>query len=70
MTQITVSQSTLCCDFEQVGRARQGLREVLRRYWRRYQSRQDLFAMTDYQLRDLGLTRDQVTREAIKPFWR
>lgn len=70
MTQMTASQSPLCCDFGEVTQARKGLGELLRRYWQRHKSRQQLFALTDYQLRDLGLTRDQVVREAIKPFWR
>jgi len=32
-------------------------------------SRQDLTALTDNQLKDIGLTRQQVNQEARKPFW-
>lgn len=70
MTNMSVSQSPLCYEYEEVAKARKTMTEVMQRYWRRLRSRQQLFSLTDYQLRDLGLTRDQVTREAIKPFWR
>jgi uncharacterized protein YjiS (DUF1127 family) len=39
--------------------------------WReRAVQRRDLAALTDDQLRDVGLTRHQARREAAKPFWR
>lgn len=70
MTQMSISQSPLCCELEQVASKRRSLISLLRHYWQRHQSRQTLHYMSDHQLRDLGLTRDQVIREAIKPFWR
>jgi uncharacterized protein YjiS (DUF1127 family) len=62
--------TTLCCDFEDVRQVRHGLGLTLRRFWHRHHSRQQLLSLTDTQLRDLGMTRDQITREALKPFWR
>lgn len=32
-------------------------------------SRQDLASLGDEQLRDIGLTRDQVAREIARPIW-
>ena len=32
-------------------------------------SRQDLAYLSDVQLRDIGLTRDQVTHEIARPIW-
>ncbi len=32
--------------------------------------RQDLAELEDRQLRDIGLTRDEIRRECGKPFWR
>ena len=32
--------------------------------------RQDLAELEDHQLRDIGLTRDDIRRECSKPFWR
>jgi uncharacterized protein YjiS (DUF1127 family) len=37
---------------------------------RRLRDRRDLAAMSDYSLRDIGLTRNDVDWEARKPFWR
>ena len=37
---------------------------------RRLRDRRDLTAMSDYSLRDIGLTRNDVDWEARKPFWR
>jgi len=38
--------------------------------WRhRARSRAELARMSDYDLRDLGLTRAEVARESAKPFW-
>lgn len=36
----------------------------------RRRSRRALAELSDMQLRDIGLTRDQADREAEKPFWR
>ncbi|WP_245514982.1 DUF1127 domain-containing protein [Jiella endophytica] len=41
--------------------------------WRwtcRHRQRRDLSDLSDWQLRDLGLTRDEAEEEARKPFWR
>lgn len=35
----------------------------------RRRSRLDLVALTDDQLRDIGLTPDAARREAMRPFW-
>jgi len=41
------------------------------RNWRhRRQSRATLADMDDRMLRDIGVTREQVQKEARKPFWR
>ena len=36
----------------------------------RRKSRHALSGLTDYQLRDIGVTRSKVWREAQKPFWK
>jgi uncharacterized protein YjiS (DUF1127 family) len=36
----------------------------------RVQSRHVLAMLSDHMLRDIGLTRDDVDRELLKPFWR
>ena len=36
----------------------------------RVQSRRDLATLSDHILRDIGLTRGDVARELMKPFWR
>ncbi len=49
------------------------LRSVLGllRHWReRAYSRRRLCELDDHILRDIGLTRDEVLREAARPFWR
>lgn len=38
----------------------------LQRLWRR---REELRDLSDAQLRDVGLRRDQIEREARRPFW-
>lgn len=35
----------------------------------RYRQRRDLMAMPDHLLKDIGVTREEVYREARKPFW-
>jgi uncharacterized protein YjiS (DUF1127 family) len=37
---------------------------------RRARGRRELMAKTDRELRDLGITRQDASREATKPFWR
>lgn len=43
---------------------------VLAAWRRRARSRADLARFSDYELRDIGLTRAEVERECLKPFWR
>ena len=38
-------------------------------FWRRLATRQALLRLTDEQLCDIGLTRDEANREAHHPFW-
>ena len=39
--------------------------------WReRYNSRRDLMRLSDYQLKDIGLSRVDAETEFSKPFWR
>lgn len=39
-------------------------------WYQRAQTRFELESLTEEQLRDVGLDRDDVRREAAKPFWR
>jgi uncharacterized protein YjiS (DUF1127 family) len=50
-------------------RIRGGL-SVLLLWMDRSGQRQDLAELQDHQLRDIGLTRDDIRRECSKPFWR
>jgi uncharacterized protein YjiS (DUF1127 family) len=43
---------------------------ALAEWWRCYRSRRSLASLSDYQLRDIGLTRADQLRECSKPFWR
>ena len=43
---------------------------ILMRWYARIEERRHLLEMSDEILRDAGLSRDQVRREATKPFWR
>ncbi|HTP92027.1 MAG TPA: DUF1127 domain-containing protein [Xanthobacteraceae bacterium] len=36
---------------------------------RRIRSREELYGLSDASLRDIGITRCDVAREASKPFW-
>ena len=36
----------------------------------RRRARQQLAGLSDQMLQDIGITRDQVEREYVKPFWR
>lgn len=53
----------------QVGSAAFYALRVTAQWFRRHQDRRLLTAMDDHQLRDIGLTRDVVVRESLKPFW-
>lgn len=35
----------------------------------RYRTRRALLEMSDHQLRDIGVTREEAWREARRPFW-
>ena len=43
---------------------------LLKRWWRRAPDREDLAAMNEQSLRDIGITRYDAWYEARKPFWR
>jgi uncharacterized protein YjiS (DUF1127 family) len=43
---------------------------IIRRWFMRVESRRELAMLSDYELRDIGLTRNDVDREFMKPFWR
>lgn len=46
------------------------LRGLVAEWLRRIESRRDLAALTDRELRDIGITRVDALSEAEKPFWR
>lgn len=39
-------------------------------FWLRLSTRRALLTLTDEQLKDVGLTREQARSEALRPFWR
>ena len=41
----------------------------IKQYYAVYQQRQELRHLTDEQLSDIGISREQATHEANKPFW-
>ena len=41
-----------------------------RQFWRRVRTRRQLLELSDEQLRDIGISRDQARIEALRPFWR
>ena len=47
-----------------------GLRQVLVRWMQRARTRRQLDALTDHELRDLGLDRSDAFHESVKPFWK
>jgi uncharacterized protein YjiS (DUF1127 family) len=47
-----------------------GLGQIFGLCLRRARTRRQLDALSDHELRDLGLDRGSATREAAKPFWR
>jgi uncharacterized protein YjiS (DUF1127 family) len=46
------------------------VRDTLARWIWRSRYRDELEHLSDRQLRDMGLSRDEVAREVTKPFWR
>ena len=68
--------STLACDMERAQTAslmlqlvRQGA-ELVSIWLRRARSRRDLGELSGDLLLDMGVSRDQASSEATKPFWR
>jgi len=53
----------------QIGEAAFYALRVAAQWFRRQQDRRLLAAMDDHQLRDIGLSREIVMRESLKPFW-
>jgi len=47
-----------------------GLRSLIAEWLHRIESRRDLAALSDRELRDIGITRVDALGEAEKPFWR
>jgi uncharacterized protein YjiS (DUF1127 family) len=47
----------------------QRLETVAHLWLRRRRTRRALAALNDYELRDIGITRDDARRETGKPFW-
>jgi uncharacterized protein YjiS (DUF1127 family) len=43
---------------------------IIRLWFMRMESRRDLATLSDHELRDIGLTRNDVEREPAKSFWR
>ncbi|SDI81079.1 protein of unknown function [Pseudomonas delhiensis] len=41
-----------------------------RQFWRRVRTRRQLLELSDEQLRDIGISREQARIEALRPFWR
>ncbi|WP_447754610.1 DUF1127 domain-containing protein [Pseudomonas nicosulfuronedens] len=41
-----------------------------RQFWRRVRTRKQLLELSDAQLRDIGVSREQAKLEAMRPFWR
>jgi uncharacterized protein YjiS (DUF1127 family) len=51
-------------------RALRRVPHIIRLWFTRVESHRALAMLSDYELRDIGLTRSDVEREFIKPFWR
>jgi len=47
-----------------------GVAAMLAEWRRRARARAELGRMSDRELRDLGVTRAEAEREALRPFWR
>jgi uncharacterized protein YjiS (DUF1127 family) len=65
----TLSQATLPLRVRRKSWWHQGAR-LIALWHRRAQERQELTAMDERDLRDIGLSRLDALREANKPFWR
>lgn len=64
-----VSRNTVGTDFTLFGRAGALVTAVLE--WQdRQRSRRDLMRLSEYQLKDIGLSRFDAEEEYSKPFWR
>lgn len=70
MTQLTLNTTMACFDISLPAPFAKRLLAQVKRTAMRYKTRQMLANLPDYRLRDLGLTRDQVAREMVKPIWR
>lgn len=70
MTQYTLNTPLACCEISSPAPLTKRLLTQFKLTTMRYKTRQSLASLPDYRLRDLGLTRDQVVREIIKPIWR
>lgn len=46
-----------------------GGNRLIRLYWFRYKSRRQLMRLPEYRLKDIGLSKQQVTEESAKWFW-
>ncbi|MFV3335246.1 DUF1127 domain-containing protein [Pseudomonas sp. NY15437] len=54
-----------------VREASRGLQESRwQQFWRRVRTRKQLLELSDAQLRDIGISREQAKLEAMRPFWR
>jgi len=42
---------------------------ILKQWQQNYRTRKALFKLSDQQLKDIGLSREQAHKEASKPFW-
>jgi uncharacterized protein YjiS (DUF1127 family) len=51
------------------GGALAGLLALVRRWRRARRDRRELASLSDHMLRDIGLSRADVEREALRPFW-
>jgi uncharacterized protein YjiS (DUF1127 family) len=51
-------------------RALRRLPHIIWQWFMRKESRRELEMLSDHQLRDIGLTRNDVDRELTKSFWR
>jgi uncharacterized protein YjiS (DUF1127 family) len=51
-------------------RAIRRIPQIISRWLMRVESRNALATLSDHVLRDIGLTRNDVDRQLLKPFWR
>ncbi|WP_339409645.1 DUF1127 domain-containing protein [Pseudomonas sp. EA_35y_Pfl2_R5] len=55
--------------YAQMGAAKPAVRRW-NAFWLRLSTRRALLTLTDEQLKDVGLSREQARREAFLPFWK